>query len=86
MSEKIEASFSALVISIASNAAMYLGLSPNPMTGKNEPDSRMAQFNIDLLSILKEKTKNNLSEEENKLITSLVNDLQMKFVSNKKPH
>lgn len=80
MSVTYEASFSVLVTSIASTAAMSLGLAPNPATGKTEIDRTMAKFNIDLLTTLKEKTKNNLSEEEQQLINYLLQDLHLKFI------
>lgn len=75
-----EATFSMLVMSIASGAAMALGLAPNPQTQKMEVDRAMAKFNIDLLLVLQNKTQTNLSEDESKLLMSLLNDLQMKFV------
>lgn len=75
-----EATFSMLVMSIASGAAMALGLAPNPQTQKTEVDKAMAKFNIDLLLVLQTKTKSNLSDDESKLLSSLLNDLQMKFV------
>lgn len=83
MNEKFEASFSVLVTSIASSAAISLGLAPNPNTGKTEQDRAMAQFNIDLLAILQDKTKNNLTSEEQQLINHLVQDLRLKFVQSK---
>lgn len=76
-----EASFSMLAMSIASSAAMALGLAPHPETQKIEKDKSMAKFNIDLLIMLQEKTKGNLSEEEAKLLTSVVSDLQSSFIN-----
>lgn len=83
MNENFEASFSVLVTSIASSAAISLGLAPNPNSGKAEPDRAMAKFNIDLLGVLQEKTKNNLSAEEQQLINHLLQDLRLKFVQTK---
>lgn len=80
MSAPLEASFSVLVMSLASSAAMSLGLAPNPQSGKIEPDKPMAKFNIDLLLALKEKTKNNLNKEENDLLTHVISDLQIRFI------
>ena len=77
---QVDASFSMLVMSVASSAAMALGLTPNPQTGKTETDKEMARLNIDLLLILKDKTKNNLSSEETELLDQLLKDLQLKFV------
>lgn len=85
MNDQYEASFSVLVTSIASTAAMSLGLAPNPQTGQTQIDRAMAKFNIDLLSLLKEKTKNNLSTDEQQLIDSLIRDLHLKYIDiNKK--
>lgn len=82
--QSIAASFSALTMSIASSAGMFLGLSPHPQTGKSEKDLTMAKFNIDLLVVLQEKTKNNLSQDEKRFLDALVSDLQMKFVQETK--
>jgi hypothetical protein len=80
MSDKMEASFSILTMSIASSACMSMGLAPDPQSGGIDKDKNMARFNIDLLVMLKEKTKNNLTEEEKKFLESMITDLQMKFV------
>ncbi len=79
--ESLEASFSTLVLSIGSSAAMALGLAPNPVSGKIEKDLQLARFNIDLLCMLKEKTNGNLNSDEKKFVDSICADLQMKFVS-----
>jgi hypothetical protein len=78
--ENLEASFSVLVMSVASSAAFNLGLSPDPHTGKVETNKPMAKFHIDLLLMLKDKTKSQLTSEENRLLESILNDLQLKFV------
>jgi hypothetical protein len=75
----MEASFSIIVMSIASSAAMSMGLSPN-QDNKIEVDKPLARFNIDLLTVLKEKTQNNLSDEEKSLLDHIVQDLQAKFI------
>lgn len=79
-SKGLDASFSTLVLSIGSSAAMALGLAPNPTNGKVEKDLGLARFNIDLLRMLKDKTKGNLSSDEQKFLESIVTDLQMKFI------
>lgn len=78
--QKLEASLSLLIMSIASNAVMAMGLTPDPQTGKILTDKNMARFNIDLLVTLKEKTKNNLNVDEINLLEHILQDLQMKFV------
>ena len=69
--------FSNLVLSIASTALIKMGLDSN---NKEEKNMDMARYNIDLLDLLKEKTKNNLSQEEEKLLNSCISDLQIQFV------
>ena len=80
--DNIEASFSVLTMSLASSAAMALGLAPNPQNGESAKDKNMARFNIDLLVMLKDKTKGNLSSDEQRFLDSVINDLQMKFLQN----
>ena len=78
--DQMTASFSVLAMSIASSAAMSLGLAPNPQSGETSIDKNMAKFNIDLLLMLKTKTKSNLTQEEQLFLDSVINDLQIKFV------
>ncbi len=65
---------------MASSAVLALGLDKNPQTGEYEKDLDVARFNIDMLNLLKEKTKNNLDKDEQQFLDSVVSDLQMKFV------
>lgn len=81
--EKIEASLSTLILSIASSAAMALGLAPSSATGKTEMDLNMARFNIDLLGMLEEKTKGNRTPDEERFLTTILQDLKMKFIQAK---
>ena len=78
--EKMEATMSILMMSIASSAAMAMGLTPHPENGEVSKDKHLAKFNIDLLVILKDKTKGNLTGDEGKFLDSVINDLQMKFL------
>jgi hypothetical protein len=78
--QKLEASFSTLVLSIGSTAAIALGMAPNPQTGKEEKDAQLARFNIDLLIMLQKKTKGNLEADEVKFLDQMVADLQMTYV------
>lgn len=77
---KLEANFSTLVLSIASSAAMALGLAPHPVSGKTEKDLNLARFNIDLLSMLADKTKGNRTDDEERFLNSVLSDLKMKYV------
>ena len=78
--QQIEASFSTLALSLGTQAVIALGLAENPMTGKFEKDRDAARFNIDLLRMLRDKTKGNLNDGEEKLVNGIIHDLQMKFV------
>lgn len=78
--EKMEASFNVLIMSIGSSAAMAMGLQPDPQTGKTEVDKHLARFNIDLLTLLKDKTKNNLTADENNFLDAVTQDLKNKFI------
>ena len=80
---QLTANFSTLILSIASSATISMGLAENPSTQRIEKDIRMAQFNIDLLLLLRTKTDNNLTEEEQRYLNNVISDLQMKFVQAK---
>lgn len=73
-------SFSTLVLSLASSAVLAMGLEKNPATGKIEKDLNLARFNIDMLDMLKRKTKNNLTQDEQQFIDNVISDLQIKFI------
>jgi len=78
--QNLEATFSTLIISIASSAVVALGLEKNPQTGQLEKHLDIAQYSIDLLAVLRDKTKNNLSESEKNYLEAIIQDLQMKFI------
>lgn len=78
--DQIPAQFSTLVISMASSAIIAMGLEENPQTKKIEKDMDLAQFNIDMIEMLKHKTKNNLDADEKQLLDTILADLQIKFV------
>ena len=81
--EELSPSISTLAMSIGSSAMMAMGQVPHPETGETTNDLAMAQFNIDLLVLLKDKTKNNLSKDEDSFLNSLISDLQFKFLEAK---
>ena len=68
-------------ISMLTNAGMqHLGKIMNPMTGKVEKNIEAAQGIIELLSLLKEKTKGNLDDEEAKFLEGILTDLRWRYV------
>ena len=81
---EIPADFSSLILSIAAGAHSGLGLAPHPMTGKLEKNLSQAKYNIDLLGLLQDKTKGNLSPEEAQLVEAILYDLRMRYVEAQK--
>ncbi|MCX5888944.1 MAG: DUF1844 domain-containing protein [Deltaproteobacteria bacterium] len=75
-----EITFSSLIFSLSSTAFMQLGAIPDPNTGKTEKDLPMAKQTIDLLGVLREKTRNNLDSEEENLFDHLLYDLRMAYI------
>ena len=77
-----EANFSGLVSMLATQAFYALGLiRPEGDEEKQvEPDWQIAKFNIDMLGMLEEKCKNNLTDEEASLLKSTLDQLRMLFV------
>lgn len=79
----IEANFASLILSINHSARIGLGLIENPELQTVEKNLSLAQYNIDLLSLLKDKTKNNLAKEEKQLLNQIITDLQMNYIKAK---
>jgi hypothetical protein len=75
-----EITFSAFLISLSSSAFIHLGDLPDPTTGEKTKDLPLAKQTIDLLGLLREKTRNNLQEDEEKLFDHLLYDLRMRYV------
>ena len=66
---------------IASEAFIYLGLVPHPMSGRAETDLGAAKEAIDMLLMLRGKTQGNLTPGETSFYDDLLADLKMQFVS-----
>lgn len=77
-----EVTFSAFIISLASSALVGLGEAPDPATGNPGRDMGLARHNIDTLEMLRQKTQGNLNPDEEKLLTSVLCELRLKFVIN----
>ena len=74
------ASFSFLVVSLRAQAEMQLGLMQFGEEEKAEPDLPLARHTIDLMGVLLEKTKGNLSLEEHRLLENSLTELRFRFV------
>jgi hypothetical protein len=72
--------FSTFVLSLSSSAAVHLGLVPHPEDQSVARNLTMAKQTIDILNILQEKTKGNLTGEEERLIGEVLYNLRMAFV------
>ena len=75
-----EITFTSFLISLGSSAFIHLGDIPDPATGEIKKDVPLAKQTIDLLGLLREKTRNNLLEEEEKLFEHLLYDLRMRYI------
>lgn len=72
--------FMTFVISLASSVHVHLGKMANPGTEKTEKNLVLARQTIDLLGLLQEKTKGNLTEDEAKVLEHVLTDLRLQFV------
>ncbi len=79
-----EVDFATFVYSLNTQALLFLGKIPNPMTGKYERDVNMAKYLIDTIDMLSKKTAGNLDENEKKLVENILYDLRMAYISEKK--
>ena len=77
----IEVSFGLFITGLMMEAVMALGDLENPVTHKKETNIQHAKILIDTLEMLKDKTKNNLSKDEDDAMSSILYDLRMRFVA-----
>jgi hypothetical protein len=75
-----EVSFTTFILSIASSGLVQLGEVPDPESGATRENLLMAKHTIDVLTMLRDKTKNCLDEDESKLMEALLYELRMKYV------
>jgi hypothetical protein len=75
-----ELNFSTFVFSLGTSAMYHFGDFPDPVTKKAERNLEAAKQTIDILGILKDKTKGNLNDEEDRLLESLLYELRMRYV------
>lgn len=73
--------FTAFVLSLAHTAAVHFGDVPGPMSGqKADANLAAAQQMIDILALLEQKTRGNLTAEERQLLEQLLFELRLRFV------
>ncbi len=76
-----EIDFGTFVMSLASSVLVHLGEIAHPESAGSERNLPLAKQTIDILGMLQEKTRGNLSNEEQQLLTNLLYDLRMKYVA-----
>ena len=76
-----EVTFIGFVLSLAHTAAYHFGDVADPMTGQaGQVNVAAARQIIDILTLLEQKTRGNLTAEERQLMEQLVYELQMRYV------
>jgi len=74
-------SFTQFVISLASSAAVHFGDMPDPDGGQRaDPNLEGARQMIEILSLLEEKTRGNLTAEERQVLDSVLYELRLRYV------
>lgn len=76
-----EADFKFFVTTLSLQASIFLGIIANPSTNKVEEDLSQAKFIIDTLGMLRDKTKGNLSKEEDEFLENVLYELRMQYIN-----
>ena len=76
--------FATFVLSLSHSALMHLGEVPDPETNKAHVDLGLAKQNVDILVLLEEKTKGNLTGDEERLLAQVLFVLRMRYVERSK--
>ncbi|TES85865.1 MAG: DUF1844 domain-containing protein [Candidatus Aminicenantes bacterium] len=72
--------FSSLVLPFFTQAVIKLGLAKDPLTNKEEENLELAKRSIDLLGLLKKRTKGNLKPEEEKFLDACLHQLRTAYM------
>lgn len=75
-----EVNFQSLIFSLSSSALFHLGEIADPQTGQKQKDLPLAKHSIDTIALLKEKTRGNLEDEEQKFLDNILTDLRWRYV------
>ena len=78
-----EVNFNSLIFSLSSSTLLNLGEIADPRTGEMNKDLPLAKHSIDTISMLKEKTQGNLTDEEQKFLENILTDLRWRYVKAK---
>jgi hypothetical protein len=75
-----EGNLAALISMLATQALFALGLLQIKGQEERKPDLELAKYNIDMLQVLEDKTKGNLTKEEETVLANTLNELRMSYV------
>lgn len=75
-----ELGFSTFILSLSTSALVQLAELPDPITNKKQMNLSLARQTISVIELLKEKTKGNLTADEDNLIETVLYDLRLKYV------
>ena len=78
-----EINFPTFIISLNASALVNLGAIEDPASGTKVKNLALAKQTIDILSMLEEKTRGNLTEEEEKILKNILYDLRIIYVKEK---
>lgn len=78
--------FTTFILSLSHSALMHLGEAPHPETNATATDLAMAKQTIDLVALMEEKTKGNLTGNEERILGEVLFDLRVRFVQAQKRH
>jgi len=81
---KLNMLFMSIILSLSQAAMQHMGKITNPLTGKIDRNLEQAKVTVDMLEMLKEKTKGNLVKDEEKLINETLATLQLNYVDEAK--
>jgi len=81
--EKSSQLFFSLIYSFQMQSMMHLGKIVNPVTNKTEKDLDSASMTIDMLEMLQDKTKGNISDDETKFLSEALTNLRLNFTAEK---
>ena len=79
-----EVTFSAFVMSLNTSVLFHLGVIADPATGQKTVDLDLARHGIDTLTLIQEKTKGNLGNDEEEMLKNILYDLKIRFVQSSK--
>ena len=78
-----EINFATFIISLNASALVHLGVLEDPASGKKVKNLAMGKQTIDILSMMEEKTRGNLSKEEESMLKNILYDLKIIYVKEK---